>query len=373
MESKNGFTIIEILIALSIIAILTTIGLANFSAGQRVTRDKIRKSDLHQIASALEIYYQKYDKYIDGTPGVEGDCTSADTAALYSLDPNIGILSYMANQVVPTDPDTKDNYCYISVESGASFRLFSMLENCSDPEIINPSTCGSDPYNYSIVSQDLQIATLAQLNPTPTSPPTATPPPGATSTPTPTPTSTIAPYKRVFLTSTTYNGDLKTAGSGVGLGTAIDGLDGADKICQHLANLQPTLVGKTFKAWLSSSTVSAVSRLGLGSPGFVDLPYKLLDGTIIANNWADLINYPNSPISISEASVSLPASGVWTNTDFNGVIYWPDTPSVTCNNWNGTSNSGYSGISNSNTLPWTRTGAYLCSNTDKRLYCFETP
>lgn len=52
---KNGFTFIEILVVVTIIAILTTIGTVSYSAVSRRSRDAKRLADLEQIRAALEL------------------------------------------------------------------------------------------------------------------------------------------------------------------------------------------------------------------------------------------------------------------------------------------------------------------------------
>ncbi|KKR41619.1 MAG: Type II secretory pathway pseudopilin PulG-like protein, partial [Candidatus Woesebacteria bacterium GW2011_GWB1_40_12] len=55
-----GFTLVELLVVIAILGILATIGLVTFSSSQMRGRDAQRKSDLKQISSALEIYYNDY-------------------------------------------------------------------------------------------------------------------------------------------------------------------------------------------------------------------------------------------------------------------------------------------------------------------------
>ena len=151
LKRSTGFTIIELLIVISIIAVLSTVGVITYAGIQSKSRDNLRKSDFTKLATALEIYQQQHNgSYIDGTPGVEGDCTSADTTAFYT-----GIASYLSENKVPTDPKTKANYCYMSVNNGQSFRLFAKLENCTDPQ--NP-LCSQTDYNYSVVSDNITVA-----------------------------------------------------------------------------------------------------------------------------------------------------------------------------------------------------------------------
>ncbi len=93
----------------------------------------------------------------------------------------------------------------------------------------------------------------------------------------------------------------------------LNGPAGADAICQALAGAAD-LPG-TFKAWLSTTTASAASRLTHSSH-----PYRLVDGTVLANDWADLTD---GSISVSihetETGASVSPEFVWTNTASDGT------------------------------------------------------
>ncbi len=62
MKKQSAFSLIELLVVISIIAVLTTLGLAMYSEVQKRTRDAQRKADITAIAKALEVHYQD-DKY----------------------------------------------------------------------------------------------------------------------------------------------------------------------------------------------------------------------------------------------------------------------------------------------------------------------
>ena len=53
---KKGFTLIEMLVVISLIGILATLALVSDSAVQKQTRDTVRKSDLKQYQTSLETY-----------------------------------------------------------------------------------------------------------------------------------------------------------------------------------------------------------------------------------------------------------------------------------------------------------------------------
>ena len=79
-----------------------------------------------------------------------------------------------------------------------------------------------------------------------------------------------AASKQVFVTSKTYS---------LGFG----GVVGADKQCATLATAAG--LSGTFKAWISDSTTSPATSFAQSSA-----PYKQVDGTVIANDWADLVD-----------------------------------------------------------------------------------
>lgn len=169
-------------------------------------------------------------------------------------------------------------------------------------------------------------------------------------------------YRRVFLTSTQYNGDLKSAGSNVGLGSATSGLDGADKICQSRANAAK--LGGDWKAWLSDSNNSVSNRISHSG-----IPYKNLRDSTIANEWNDLISGNlRDRIEFTEFKTQYNGADVWTGTQSNATA-----TGVDCSNWTNNSNTikgtaGFVGFLSS----WTKFSDEVCTSA-LRLYCFEEP
>jgi type IV pilus assembly protein PilE len=62
-SSKYGFTLIELLIVIAILAILSTLGIGNFTSSRIKARDLSRKSDLQTIAKSLEAYANDHRTY----------------------------------------------------------------------------------------------------------------------------------------------------------------------------------------------------------------------------------------------------------------------------------------------------------------------
>lgn len=60
---KKGFTIVELLIVIVVIAILAAVSTIAYTNVQAKARDAQRKSDIQTIAKALELYYMDHGQY----------------------------------------------------------------------------------------------------------------------------------------------------------------------------------------------------------------------------------------------------------------------------------------------------------------------
>ncbi len=59
----RGFTLIELLVVIAIIGLLSSVVLSSLNAARMKARDAQRKSDVKQLAIALELDYDKYGSY----------------------------------------------------------------------------------------------------------------------------------------------------------------------------------------------------------------------------------------------------------------------------------------------------------------------
>jgi len=134
MAAQKGFTLVELLVVISIIAILSVIGITVFSGVQKSTRDARRKADLHAISLALEQYKVKNGTY----PQTGGGSFNSDSGS----DPWITGLDSSYMTIVPRDPKNTGGgpyaggytYNYTSGDhygatGGSYFILVAHLEN----------------------------------------------------------------------------------------------------------------------------------------------------------------------------------------------------------------------------------------------------
>jgi len=138
LKSDRGFTLIEILVVVSIIGILSSILLVGLGGFRSRGRDARRLADLRQAQNGLELYYSKNANY---------PFTAAWSAVETELkNANIGV-SKLAN-----DPQAGKTYTYAS--NGQSYVLMAVLEEDSPAtNEVNGNILGVDcdtPKNYCI-------------------------------------------------------------------------------------------------------------------------------------------------------------------------------------------------------------------------------
>ncbi|MDE2019519.1 MAG: prepilin-type N-terminal cleavage/methylation domain-containing protein [Patescibacteria group bacterium] len=144
---RKGFTLIEILIVVAIIAILASVVLIGLGPSQQSGRDARRLSDLHEVQNALELYYQKYGIYPGNSGGTAGTVTSWANLTTAITGAGVGITNPL-----PSDPSSGHFYFY-GVNSGAtpadsSYILGAVLENANNAVFNNYTAPAVGSYSF---------------------------------------------------------------------------------------------------------------------------------------------------------------------------------------------------------------------------------
>ena|SRR3989344_5794050 len=132
MKNKKGFTLIEILIVISIIGLLASVVLVNLGGFRAKGRDSRRIADLRTLQNTLELYFGVNNKY--------------PSAITELISPELGVSR------LPQDPGTNldYSYCYKNDAGGnpTSYIVGAKLEGKnvaldSDEDDTTGYTCGA--------------------------------------------------------------------------------------------------------------------------------------------------------------------------------------------------------------------------------------
>lgn len=117
MKSESGFSLLEIIIAISIIALFTILPILAYTSYLKKTRDEKRKSDISKVAQALESYKAEKGTY---PPDLQS-LVSGGFLPDIPTDPLNG-------QKVPWDPNQTFGYSF-SNPDGTTYSLSAFMEN----------------------------------------------------------------------------------------------------------------------------------------------------------------------------------------------------------------------------------------------------
>lgn len=123
-QCNHGFTLVELLVAISILAIISTIGMIFYGQATRASKNSRRAQDMRNIATAMELYKTNIGSYP----------VSTSTQCLKDIAPNPPLVpDYL--KVVPEDPATPIYaqlcYRYRSTSDGLGYKA------TTDPELFN--------------------------------------------------------------------------------------------------------------------------------------------------------------------------------------------------------------------------------------------
>jgi len=125
--SRRGFSIVELMVVISIIAILSSILYANFGNARGSGRDAKRQSDVRNLQTAIELYKKEFGRY-----PTEG-CADSNSDG-FSSEVECGALPYVIGlaptfiSVLPRDPrrGTAQGYAYNTNATSTVFKVMAI-------------------------------------------------------------------------------------------------------------------------------------------------------------------------------------------------------------------------------------------------------
>lgn len=153
ITSNRGFTIVELLIVIVIVAVLAAITIVAYNGIQQRARDSQRKSDLAQIAKALHLYGVDKGNYLsDGTCAQAGGwfMTDYDSAGpLVSMNQCLINSKHLPTTIndplwlkgCTTTSGIQECFYYMKYDCGTTTYLFANLEGEPHSTTATDSTC----------------------------------------------------------------------------------------------------------------------------------------------------------------------------------------------------------------------------------------
>ncbi len=147
---RAGFTLIEILVVIAIIASIIAMAIPNYLSARQRANDVKKKQEMAQLKTALRLYYNDFNSYPGGTTGMVMNgcgaggtnacpCTGTRTFASGAACDAVYMKSLPAGFLV--SPNT---YMYYQTTGGNDFCLRAVLDNLSDPDIaVSQTRCAS--------------------------------------------------------------------------------------------------------------------------------------------------------------------------------------------------------------------------------------
>ena len=146
---KTGFTLVELLVVISIMAILTVVISSSFRTVQMKSRDARRKSDLGSISKALNMYYNDVGAFprVSDQYGIDVNELMNNSGNKFAIDVGSKEVVYMIEMPRETTAGLK-NYKYVVSSTGKSFKVFVNLENTEDMSCLPKTDCVIGGINY---------------------------------------------------------------------------------------------------------------------------------------------------------------------------------------------------------------------------------
>lgn len=165
--SNIGFTLVELIVVIAIIAILTAIGLVVYIGINEKSRDAARFADLAELNQAVYLAVQDANDYApilcynQTTPcsgssyPINGNTQQTDGTGWIPI--NFDINNIVTPNTLPLDPKNDSTYYYTYCSDGLNWKISAVLEFPANLWMMQTDG-GNDPNRYEVGSRLKQLS-----------------------------------------------------------------------------------------------------------------------------------------------------------------------------------------------------------------------
>jgi len=140
---KKGFTLVELLVSISIIGLLSAVTFSSFSQSQEKARISVRVADMKRIQNSLEFYHAVNKTYPSTGGAFRSECNAWGVNGVgYASADVIPFVVPVFLGAMPSDPGmdkVNSTSCYLYISNGTDYALL-------DHDVVDLRT---SPYTYS--------------------------------------------------------------------------------------------------------------------------------------------------------------------------------------------------------------------------------
>jgi prepilin-type N-terminal cleavage/methylation domain-containing protein len=173
MKSR-GFTLVEMIVVVSIIAILSGVGLFQYNEASKKSRDYDRQSDLKNVQAALDLYKQKYGRYPARCTPKNGTAWSGQLGTNYECQDGSGqYITGLAPEFIAALPQDKklngsdSGYVYTVNAEGTVYKFEAKKTVESETIQTGHKLASCDVYDFNHADGGMCVRVASQGNNTP--------------------------------------------------------------------------------------------------------------------------------------------------------------------------------------------------------------
>lgn len=154
----KAFTLVELIVVITILSILGTIGFVSLQGYSANARDSVRISDLRNIEKSLELYHYSHNEYPKLSTGSIVSYSGSELWTQGSFDDEVTLAVGKINPK-PLDPLTNSEYIYSVTYSGQEYQIAGALERGNPVGLISETYAN---YNQALVRGDFNGSVIGK-------------------------------------------------------------------------------------------------------------------------------------------------------------------------------------------------------------------